>query len=130
MIPSNNCKITNREKIILFTASTGLVISMLLVLNEMELQGYNPSLNRIPVCYLFANAFLSIMLSVFMIKQTTRILFFASGIALGISVAAYFSVTHLLMINPSPKIFDISTSYIFLFIYCFITVTKFLILKK
>ncbi|HNW16174.1 MAG TPA: hypothetical protein PLD55_07165 [bacterium] len=118
-----------REKIILTLSFTGLMISTMLVMNEIELRGYNPSLAGVPSSYIFANSFILIILSVFFLKESVKSILFVAGSTLGISVSIYFSATHLLMVNLSPSLYSVSTSYIFTVLFLVCTVAKYLVIK-
>ena len=119
-----------RDRIILTLSSAGLIISTLLVINEYRLAGYNPSLGAVPACHLFANAFILIILSIVVVKDSIRSLLFVSGITLGIPVSIYFSVTHLFMINPSPLFYDIPASYIFTVLFTAVAVVRYLVIRR
>jgi hypothetical protein len=119
-----------REKIILTFSFTGLMISTMLVMNEIELRGYNPSLGNVPSCYIFANAFILVILSVIFLKEEVKSMLFVAGTTLGTAVSIYFSVTHLLMVNLSPSFYSVATSYIFTALFLICVVARYLVIRK
>lgn len=119
-----------REKMIVALAFAGIVLSTLLVLNEMELRGYNPALNGVPSCHIYANGFILIILSVFIINPNLKRFLFISGVTLGAAVSLYFSVTHLLMINMSPSFYNISVSYVTTALFILSFLAKYLVIKR
>lgn len=119
-----------RNIVVFSLAISGLSLNTLLILNDMKLRGYCPYLGGIPTCDITADAFLLILLSVFIIRNWLNLLLFAAGVTLGISISAYFSVMHLLMINPSPEFYTIPTSWISLALFLFILIAKFIVAGK
>lgn len=119
-----------RDLIVLSFAISGLALNTLLVLNDIKLRGYCPYLSGIPSCYITADSFLLILLSILLLNRQLKTLLFSAGVALGISISIYFSVMHLLMINPSPELYGISTSYATVIIFLVILTAKFLVIKK
>ncbi|HRZ79900.1 MAG TPA: hypothetical protein P5044_07835 [bacterium] len=111
-------------------AIAGLSLNILLVLNDMKLRGYCPYISGLPSCDLTADAFLLILLSVFIIREWLSLMLFTTGVTLGISLSAYFSLMHLLMANPSPEFYTIPTSWISLALFLFILIAKFLVIGK
>ncbi|HSW61584.1 MAG TPA: hypothetical protein VLJ60_12350, partial [bacterium] len=108
----------------------GLIISTMLVMNEIELRGYNPSLAGVPSSYIFANSFILIILSVIFVNESLKSILFVCGTTLGTAVAIYFSATHLLMVNLSPSLYSVSTSYIFTALFLVCVVAKYLVIRK
>ena len=119
-----------RDLIIFSFTISGLALNTLLVLNDIKLRGYCPYLSGIPSCDITADGFILILLSIFFLNRYLKGLLFAAGITLGLSLSAYFAVMHLLMVNPSPEFYGISTSYITLALFLIILVAKFLVIKK
>lgn len=121
---------STREKIILMISVAGLVLASSLVLSEIELRGYNPSLGIIPSCYVFANAFLLIILSVFLENKSMKSISLILGITVGVPISIYFSATHLIMVNPSPSIYSVPSSYVFAVFYISVALVRYLVIRK
>jgi len=116
--------LTLREKLILPFTIFGLAMAIHLVFLDIKLKGYCPSLGITPVCYLTANAYIMILLSIFFVKKNLKTLFFFAGAALGISIALYFSVNHLLYINHCAMIFSVADCYYNFFLFFIIFVIR------
>lgn len=121
---------TFRNIFVFVFAIAGLSLNTLLVLNDMKLRGYCPYISGLPSCDLTTDAFLLILLSVFIIREWLSLMLFTAGVTFGISLSAYFSLMHLLMINPSPEFYTIPTSWISLALFLFILIAKFLVIGK
>ena len=113
-----------REILMLPLVLSGLIISVYLVLQDIKMRGYCPSLGITPVCYLNANAFIMILLSIFFVKKSLKTLFFFAGSALGISIAIYFSTSHLLYINHCAFICSYPDCFINFFLFFVIFVIR------
>lgn len=131
ILTSQQKPVTAFKNTIIFTlAIAGLSLNTLLILNDMKLSGYCPYLSGLPSCDLTADAFLLILLSVFIIREWLSLMLFTAGVTFGISLSAYFSVMHLLMVNPSPEFYTIPTSWISLALFSSILIAKFLVIGK
>lgn len=119
-----------REKIVLSLSIAGLILSAILVAEEIKLPGYNPSLSGIPMSHIFSNAFVLIALSALFLNKFLKKALFIFGATVGSAVAIYFSVTHLLLINLSPSLLSISASYIFVSLFAVSIVAQALVIKK
>ncbi len=119
-----------RDLVVFSFAISGLALNTLLILNDIKLRGYCPYLSGIPSCYITADGFLLILLSIFLLNRPLKNLLFSAGMAMGLSISIYFSAMHLLMINPSPEFYGISTSYATVLIFLIIIMVKFLVIKK
>ncbi len=113
-----------REKLIIPVAFTGLIMSIYLVLGDIKIRGYCSTLGITPTCYLIADSYLLILLSLFFVKKNLKDLFFFSGIVLGISVSAYFSASHLLYINHCAMIMRTPDCFINLFLFSIILILR------
>jgi len=124
------CSMPVRDLVVFSFAISGLALNTLLILNDIKLRGYCPYLSGIPSCYITADGFLLILLSIFLLNRPLKNLLFSAGMAMGLSISIYFSAMHLLMINPSPEFYGISTSYATVLIFLIIIMVKFLVIKK
>jgi hypothetical protein len=113
-----------REIIMLPLVFFGIFISVYLILQDIKIRGYCPSLGITPVCYLNANAFILILLSIFFVKKSLKTLFFFAGSALGISIAVYFSASHLLYINHCAFLCSYPDCFINFFLFFVIFVVR------
>jgi hypothetical protein len=113
-----------REKIILPVALTGLIISIYLVSGDIEVRGYCSTLGVTPTCYLTADAYIFILLSIFFVKKNLENLFFFSGIVLGASISIYFSISHLLFLNHCAIFFGFPDCFLNIFLFAAIFITK------
>lgn len=113
-----------REKLILPFILTGLYFSIYLVFMDIDIRGYCSTLGITPTCYLTANAYILILLSIFFVKRNLKNLFFFSGIVLGTSIALYFSVSHLLYINHCGIIYSTPVCFCNFFLFSIIIIIR------
>lgn len=113
-----------REKFIIPVVFSGLFISLFLVYKDIGIRGYCPTLGATPVCYLTANAYIFILLSVFFVKKSLKDLFFFSGFFMGISLAIYFSIMHLLYIHHCSIVYSTPSCFYDLFSFLTIFIVK------
>ena len=109
--------LTGRDITVSLIIILGLTYSLYSVLHELSLKGYCPSVFGVPSSYFYADSLLLMLLAIFIINRIAVSFFFNLGLALGIMSSLYFSVMHLLMVNPSPSYLGIPSCYVMLSVF-------------
>ena len=121
-----------KEKLFFAIAVFGLSMSFFLIAQFHSNPFRVPTFSDIPVCYIYGNAYIAIILSALLKKSLLTRLLATAGFTVGLMISAYFLFIWIKFGGSArvfpPEIFGIKTIYADFFLFVILLVLR--ILKK